>query len=140
MTGDRPVVWLTRNESREPSAADILHFERTAIEDGKPQLLGRTLLFGDPGDVRLTVKFNSTNSRKLERWHPWIMQRHPIETFPPSGERDFYVYLGTIPPSQIEFPPITARVALLGLKDDAPQRAQLESIPPNTVVHLHVAA
>jgi len=140
MTDDKPVVWLTRNKSREPSPADIEHFARTAIEDDKPQLLGRTLLFGDPGDVRLTVKFNSTNSRKLQHWHTWISQHKSISNTVPSGERDFYVHLGVIPAAQIELPPITARIGLLGLKADAPQRKQLETLPPDTLLDLDVAA
>jgi hypothetical protein len=37
-------------------------------------------------------------------------------------------------------PPITARIALLGMKADAPQRKQLESLPPDTLLNLHVAA
>jgi hypothetical protein len=103
-------------------------------------LLGRTLLFGDPGDVRLTVKFNSTNSRKLQHWHTWILQHEAISNIGPSGERDFYVHLGVIPAAQIELPPITARIALLGMKADAPQRKQLESLPPDTLLNLDVAA
>jgi hypothetical protein len=135
-----PLFGSRETKSREPSPADIEHFARTAIEDDKPQLLGRTLLFGDPGDVRLTVKFNSTNSRKLQHWHTWILQHKLISNINPSGERDFYVHLGVIPAAQIELPPITARITLLGLNADAPQRQQLESLPPDTLLDLNVAA
>jgi hypothetical protein len=131
--------------SRETKAANrhrqiLSTSHRTAIEDDKPQLLGRTLLFGDPGDVRLTVKFNSTNSRKLQHWHTLILQHKAISNLVPSGERDFYVHLGVIPAAQIELPPITARIALLGMKADALRRKQLESLVPDTLLNLHVAA
>jgi hypothetical protein len=53
---------------------------------------------------------------------------------PPSGREEHFVHLGRIPPSQIELPPITARIALLGLNPDAPQREQLRGMPPDTVV------
>ena len=126
LSDDEPVVWLTRNESREPSPADIEYFARTAIKDDNRQVLECRFLFGYPGDVRHTVT--------------WILQRRAISNIMPSGERDFYVHLGVIPAAQIELPPITARIALLGLDADAPQREQLESLPPDTLLNLHVAA
>jgi hypothetical protein len=52
---------------------------------------------------------------------------------------DYFVHLGVIPARQIELPPMTARVALLGLTDDAPQRAALESVSPDTVIELVAA-
>ena len=47
-----------------------------------------------------------------------------------------FVHLGVIPARQIELPPMTARLMLLGLKDDAPQRAELESVPPDTLIEV----
>ncbi len=41
LTDGTPVVWLTQNESRVPSAADLALFDRAAVEDDKPELLGR---------------------------------------------------------------------------------------------------
>jgi hypothetical protein len=78
--------------------------------------------------------------RKLQHWHTWILQNRSISNIGPSGKRDFYVHFGVIPAAQIELPPITARIALLGMKADAPQRKQLESLPPDTLLNLHVAA
>lgn len=55
--------------------------------------------------------------------------------WPPSSANHF-VHLGVIPARQIELPPITARVVLLGLNADAPQREQLEGLPPDTLIEI----
>jgi hypothetical protein len=149
VSAGRKVVWLTASETRTPdleymkSRPDL--FSATYIEKFS------TLQFGKPDDVRLTVKFNSSNNQRLKKFWPWYQQfvmANPVtgeelpthQIFGPGARANYFVHLGVIPARQIEFPPITARIALLGLTDDAPQRALLESVPPDTVVELIAAA
>jgi len=151
-TAGHSVVWLTASQTRAATPADVAWlraqpdaFDADAIEGFSAHI------FGKPDDVRLTVKFNTSNSRKLKKWWPWVQRFeacNPVtgETVAPSSlfaasasptaREDHFVHLGRIPPSQIEMPPITVRVALLGLKQNAPQREQLLRLPPDALVNL----
>lgn len=146
MTAGQSVVWLTANPKRDISAADA-EYLRTMVPDWD-----RPILFGNADDIRLTVTFNSStpSRRNLHRWSEWIAKRimvdqvtgeeiplsKLIECMPPSGEHDFWVCLTRIPVSQIELPPITARVAMLGLKEDSEPYKQLGALPPDQIVRV----
>jgi hypothetical protein len=56
----------------------------------------------------------------------------------PSARDHRFVHLGGIPASQIVLPPMTARILLLGLTADEPQRQQPEGVPPDTLVDLRL--
>lgn len=147
VSAGRKVVWLTSSDTRTPTAADIewLKSWPNRFDAADVERFSK-ILFGDADAVRLTVKFNSSNSQRLKKAMPWLRQfgvRNPLtgevsqlgRWHPPSAA-NYFVHLGVIPPSQIELPPITARVALLGLKDDAPQREQLKDVPPDTLIDI----
>ena len=71
VSAGRKVVWLTANETRTPTAADVEFIK------ARPDLFDErflTLAFGQPDDVRLTVRFNSSNNRQLKRAWPWLRQ------------------------------------------------------------------
>jgi hypothetical protein len=149
MTAGRSVVWLTANPSRDVSPADLEHIKQyTGADWDSPWNFGRA------DDVRLTVTFNSTNNRKLFRWTDWIAQRailnretgeqfplvRLLDRYPPSMRNEYWISLNRIPVSQIEFPPITASIALLGLQEDSEPYRQLSSVPPDTIVKFAAAA
>jgi hypothetical protein len=74
-TAGHKVVWLTACRTRAATQADLAWlraqpdaFDADAIERFSAHI------FGDQDDVRLTVKFNSSNSRKLKKWWPWLQQ------------------------------------------------------------------
>lgn len=143
------VVWLTASETRTPTATDLewINAHPDVFRAPERERFSK-LAFGKSDDVRLTVKFNSSNNRKLKRARPWLEQFSMVDTV--TGEatsmnqifgpismpvrEDYYVHLGVISARQIELPPLTARIALLGLNDDAPQVEQLRSLPPDTVI------
>lgn len=146
ITAGRDVVWLTANPSRDM-------IEPADLEHGREHGFTRPWLFGDADDVRLTVKFNSTNRRHLFHWREWISHftlvdaktgedlapmRDVVKSFPPSLVRDCWVCLKRIPVSQIECPPITARVAMLGLVKDSEPYKMLAALPPDTIVTPHL--
>jgi hypothetical protein len=149
VSAGREVVWLSASPTRTPTAADI-EWVKANCDPATHEKFSK-LSFGDPDDVRLTVKFNSSNNQRLKKAAPWLRQFKAVdpdtgrelvqlgEFMPPCGRANFYVHLGVIPARQIEMPPMTARVVLLGLKDDAPQRTELESVPPDTLIDLHAA-
>jgi len=48
----------------------------------------------------------------------------------------YWISLNRIPVSQIELPPITARIAMLGLKKDSEVCKKLMAVPPDTIVQV----
>jgi hypothetical protein len=150
VSAGRKVVWLTASETRTPSAADIEWIKANNTDPADREKFSK-LSFGEPDDIRLTVKFNSSNIQRLKKAKPWLQQFKAVDPvtgreivqlgdfMPPSFRAFCYVHLGVIRPSQIELPPMTARIMLLGLTPDAPQREQLAGVPPDTLIDLHAA-
>jgi hypothetical protein len=135
-------------EDQEAIAIEFMRADPKTFDPAELEQKFSKLKFGKPDDIRLTVKFNSSNNRHLKKAAPWLAQfefRNPITgeaqqlgeatgCMGPSAVANYYVHLGVIPPRQIYMPPMTARIMLLGLTDDAPMRGQLEALPPDTVI------
>jgi hypothetical protein len=163
----KSVVWLTARDTRKPAPDDIEHIRaHSALYKADRGQNWSERMFGLPEDVRLTVKFNSSNNKKLKRYWPWIQQFSAVNpetgeareiakaiaahTFP-SCKRDHYVHLGRIPLAQIEMPPLTAALAIVGLEynlegaSDDESRAHLQeqidklkAAPPDVIVNPRV--
>lgn len=98
MTGDVPVVWLTREESNLATADDVSHVLRVA----GVQMKEGDLLYG--GNVRLAVQVER-HDKRLIRYSDFCIKSGAAKfqkSITPKSWAAWWLYLGLIPPRKID--------------------------------------
>ena len=98
MTGGKPVVWLTRQESNIVTAEDVVHMKRLNLLDRKEG----DLMCG--GTARLSVHLGQ-HSKKLVRYTDFLKKidfRFFEAVLTPTALKNWWVYLGEIPSHKID--------------------------------------
>jgi hypothetical protein len=150
-TAGHKVVWLTACQTRAATQADIAWMRAQSDTFSADAIEGFSAhIFGTPEDVR-TVKFNTSNSRKLKKWWPWVQQFKAVyevsgEVLPvgsliassasPTARENWFVLWAAYRQRKLKCRPSRRGFALLGLKQNAPQHEELLRLPPDALVNL----